>query len=422
MIPVVAMLPPAGILLPQSVLTSAWFQVLALIVAFNTIIYVGLTLSKLVPWPHQFHPSRVRAWLMALGANVGTVPAPVTSLGDEPTDPYEQIRGRIARRDIPQAFGLFGILLIVISVVSALAVGTRTPMTTVANLAFGVGFLLLAGIVGRSRTLRPRVAMWLWVIACTIVVASLITEAAVQDALAPVAYALILMAAFAPVTLAWRPTFAASATMMVIMVAVTASQPALDTVRSNLAAVTALLVGWSLLRLRLVAVDALADERARADALATTDVLTGTLTRHGLLSLLPGLAATAQRIGEPICLMFFDIERLAMANQQYGLHYGDDVLRAVARSITEHVRTGDLVARWGGDEFLAVGIGGKPDAEVLAARIQEAVRETGVNLGKWPTTVRIGTSSGDPASRTFEQLFVEASETVEHQGGRDQDG
>jgi diguanylate cyclase (GGDEF)-like protein len=114
-------------------------------------------------------------------------------------------------------------------------------------------------------------------------------------------------------------------------------------------------------------------------------------------------------MGEPVCLMFFDVEHLAVANQQYGMHYGDDVLRAVARSIAEHVRQGDLVARWGGDEFLVAGIGGKPDADALAGRIQEAVRQTGVNLGKWPTTVRIGTASGDPAVRTFEELFAQAS-------------
>ncbi len=402
------MMPPTGILLPESVLTSTWFQVFALVVAFNTIIYVGLTLSKLVPWPRQFHPSRVRAWLAALGANVDEPPQPAATPGAVDIDPYEYIRGHIARRDIPQAFGLFGILLVLVAVVSYASAADRAVLLNISEIACGVAFLLLASIVGR-RPLRPRTVMWLWVIACVVVVSTLITEAAVQDSITPIAYALILMTAFPPVTLAWRPALVGSAMALVTLVGVTLSQPALDTVRISVAGATALLVGLTLLRLRLVAVDALADERARADALATTDVLTGTLTRHGLLSLMPGLAGLAERMGEPICLMFFDVQRLEQANEQYGMRYGDDVLRAVARSISEHVRQGDLVARWGGDEFLVAGIGGRPDAQALAIRIQEAVRLTGVNLGKWPTTVRIGTSAGDPAVQTFEQLFVEAA-------------
>ena len=52
-----------GILLPETILGQPWFRTFALFVAFNTIVYLGLTLSKLVPWPAQFHPDRVRAIL-----------------------------------------------------------------------------------------------------------------------------------------------------------------------------------------------------------------------------------------------------------------------------------------------------------------------------------------------------------------------
>jgi hypothetical protein len=43
----------AGILLPASVFSSAWFQTLAVFVALNTLVYVGLTLAKLIRWPAQ---------------------------------------------------------------------------------------------------------------------------------------------------------------------------------------------------------------------------------------------------------------------------------------------------------------------------------------------------------------------------------
>jgi len=48
-----------GILLPSSVLSSAWFQSLAVFVALNTLVYVGLTFAKLVRWPSQLHPADV---------------------------------------------------------------------------------------------------------------------------------------------------------------------------------------------------------------------------------------------------------------------------------------------------------------------------------------------------------------------------
>ena len=59
-----------GILLPESVLSTTWFALLATVVAFNTIVYVGLTLSKLMPLPKQCHPSQVRLWLAFAGMEI----------------------------------------------------------------------------------------------------------------------------------------------------------------------------------------------------------------------------------------------------------------------------------------------------------------------------------------------------------------
>lgn len=51
----------SGIFLPQSTLNQEWFLILAMVVAFNTIIYLGLTIAKAIPWPDQIHPNRVRS-------------------------------------------------------------------------------------------------------------------------------------------------------------------------------------------------------------------------------------------------------------------------------------------------------------------------------------------------------------------------
>ena len=88
--------------------------------------------------------------------------------------------------------------------------------------------------------------------------------------------------------------------------------------------------------------------------------------------------------------------------------YGDDVLRAVADTIQEAVRRGDLVARWQDGEFLVAGIGSKPNADELIRRVHEAVQSSGVHLGKWPTNVSVGVAAGDPRETTFDELLAEA--------------
>ena len=92
-----------GIVLPESVLTSQWFILLATVVAFNTVVYLGLTLAKLIPLPKQFHPSRVRRWLRAGGIEIAEDSAmddiPVRMLA-ESADPYENRRGAVLQSAI----------------------------------------------------------------------------------------------------------------------------------------------------------------------------------------------------------------------------------------------------------------------------------------------------------------------------------
>lgn len=55
-----------GIVLPASVLQSPWFQLLAAFVAVNTLIYVGLTLLKLVTWPERLRLDKARGDVASL--------------------------------------------------------------------------------------------------------------------------------------------------------------------------------------------------------------------------------------------------------------------------------------------------------------------------------------------------------------------
>ena len=103
--------------------------------------------------------------------------------------------------------------------------------------------------------------------------------------------------------------------------------------------------------------DALDLARSDAEDAAVHDVLTGLLNRRGLELLGRPIVASARRAGNAVSAVFVDVDGLKGVNDAGGHVAGDSVLAAVADGLRHVVRAGDLVARWGGDEFVVVGQG-----------------------------------------------------------------
>lgn len=76
-------------------------------------------------------------------------------------------------------------------------------------------------------------------------------------------------------------------------------------------------------------------------------------------------------------IMFMDLDKFKQVNDTYGHLIGDELLKLVAHRLTSIIRTGDTVARVGGDEFTAIlnGIQNQSDADVLAHRMVEAIEK-----------------------------------------------
>lgn len=114
--------------------------------------------------------------------------------------------------------------------------------------------------------------------------------------------------------------------------------------------------------------------RSRTEQVSRTDALTGLLNRRGLSEAADGwLANTKWQERKPVVL-FADLDNFKTVNDRNGHAEGDRVLAQVAATLQHCVRSTDLVARYGGDEFvLLLADASIIEAETIAARIQHGV-------------------------------------------------
>ena len=138
------------------------------------------------------------------------------------------------------------------------------------------------------------------------------------------------------------------------------------------------------------------ESRHRANLLghlAMTDYLTGLANRAEFERTVNSEISHANRTGEPFSVLFMDLDNFKVINDTYGHAAGDEVLIEVAQRMMEQVRTEDLLARFGGDEFGAFVRQESDDSiEALAHRIIEAVgKPITLSTGK---TVNVGISIG----------------------------
>ena len=126
------------------------------------------------------------------------------------------------------------------------------------------------------------------------------------------------------------------------------------------------------------------------------DPLTGVLSRQAVEELLGGVAALADRLGTPIFALVVDVDRLQPANEDYGQRFGDEVLNAVAGALSRCVRGGDLLGRWGGDEFVVLGVGRRPEPAHYAMRIHRHLVDGGMDAAKWTPSVSVGVAAMEP--------------------------
>ncbi|MDP2110338.1 MAG: GGDEF domain-containing protein [Thiobacillus sp.] len=140
---------------------------------------------------------------------------------------------------------------------------------------------------------------------------------------------------------------------------------------------------------------------------AIRDALTGCFSRMSGMELLEIQFILSSRSGTPLSLAFIDLDNFKSVNDGFGHEAGDQVLIGAAEQIRATLRTGDMLARWGGEEFILIlpntycndaitaierlragGFGLRPDNKPITASIGIAERMEDT-AGNWKTLVEI---------------------------------
>lgn len=165
-------------------------------------------------------------------------------------------------------------------------------------------------------------------------------------------------------------------------------------------------------------IEKLRKELDQATQESQNDFLTGIYNRKKLESELKKCIQQSSEEGEDLSLLMLDIDHFKRFNDQFGHLLGDEVLKIVAKSLTDSVRGKDIVARYGGEEFTVIlpntPLGG---AEIVAESIRKRIagrelkrKDTGEIIAQ--ITVSIGVSTFRPATDTQESLIKRADQAL----------
>ena len=152
--------------------------------------------------------------------------------------------------------------------------------------------------------------------------------------------------------------------------------------------------------------------RKLAQLLANTDALTGALNRRHFMEMGTLMLARASHDETPMSVLMLDIDDFKKINDRHGHQAGDEVLRTLARTCVKTLRPTDMLARWGGEEFVALLPSTAPaDAVSISTRLCAAIAQGSVDTDRNApigVTVSVGVAASLDGSARLEELLSRA--------------
>lgn len=162
----------------------------------------------------------------------------------------------------------------------------------------------------------------------------------------------------------------------------------------------------------------LTDLQRQLAELAVTDDLTGLSNRRGFLSQAEARMEIARRSGELLALIFADVDGLKKVNDQYGHEMGSRMIIDTAHLLKQSFRQADVLARWGGDEFVVLlGHGTSDTQDIVLERLQTKISEFNESSSDpYELSVSFGVAAIDLKSETpIEEVIAQADTSMYEQ-------
>jgi diguanylate cyclase (GGDEF)-like protein/PAS domain S-box-containing protein len=151
------------------------------------------------------------------------------------------------------------------------------------------------------------------------------------------------------------------------------------------------------------------------ERLSETDALTNTLNRRGFLKLAEREFERIRRSGLSLTVVMIDVDHFKRVNDSYGHAAGDMVLAMIAAQCKKQIRSVDILARFGGEEFVILLIDASPRAaEDIVARLREGIAATRITTikGDVSVTASFGVATIDPLAHDLETAIRLADEAL----------
>lgn len=159
----------------------------------------------------------------------------------------------------------------------------------------------------------------------------------------------------------------------------------------------------------------LSEANRHLEELALTDVLTSLPNRRHAMRRLADLWDESSASKMPLTCIMIDADNFKEVNDTYGHDAGDTVLRELAKTLKETLRSDDIVSRLGGDEFLIICPNTDQDgARYIAEHTRKVISALRIQAGEgmWYGSVSVGVASRSVDMKKYEELIVQADKSV----------